>query len=926
MPLKSLTAILICLFIFQADVFSQSSVSGKLKDTTSETSVQYSVISLLNAHDSTFAGFTRANADGSFSITNVPAGNYILMVTHPSFADYIEDITIGETPLNVNSIALTNKSKLLDEVIVRSGTSIRIKGDTTIYAADSFAVGPNANVEELLKKLPGIQVDKNGEIKAMGQTVQKVLVDGEEFFGEDPGMAVKNLRADAVKEVQVFDKKSEQAEFTGIDDGNTQKTINLKLKEDKKRGYFGKIDVSGGIPKDFNNRFNNNLMFSSFKGKRKISAYFLNGNTGQDGLSWQDAEKYGNSNDNLTSQIDEESGATIITQTTGGSDEEPYVNTQNGLIRNVNAGIQYSNKWNDKHVLNFSPKYNEQDYDNYTQVYTQTNIGDSMLIENNNTMTHVDRYNVKNNAIFETKIDSAKTLKLTLKANFYHTESSEERAGSGESGTGVLKNTTARNQQSIIDKQAVGANLIYRQKFKKAKRTLSFAADWNLITGESEFKLLSNNATYNNGVVANIIEQNQIRNSDNSTNRFSGRVVYTEPVINKNFALELGYSFIVSSGKNNQQTYSYSPVSGKYDVLLDSLTNDFDQLITEHRPNIKLSYNTKKLSYNFGAGVGLVNFDLEDRTIQTNYDRNYTNFFPTASLNYKYKSNSNLRFSYNGATRQPTINQMQPLRQNDDYFNQYIGNPDLKPTFNHSFNLTHQTYSFLKEYWMYQSVSLSIANNSITNSKTIILDSGKTIIKPINTDGNINLYVWTGGGFKLKKPNIRINIQPFGTFNKYAEIINDVKTYSKITSLGLGLYVSKEKSKVYDIGIHNSLRFNKNSSTAATAGVQYLSNTMGADVTVYYKKVWSISTEYDFDWREATSAYDESVRIHLWNARLQRTFAKDEFTAYITIRDILNQNIGIDRGLYSNVYRETRNERLKRYWMIGFAWNFKNKK
>src|SRR6185437_12907624 len=161
------------------------------------------------------------------------------------------------------------------------------------------------NVGELLKKLPGIQVDKDGTIKAMGETVEKVLVDGEEFFGDDPGMAVKNLRADAVKEVQVFDKKSDHAQFTGIDDGKTQKTINLKLKENAKHGYFGKADIAGGTKQNNENRYNGNLLFSSFKGKRKFSAFLLNGNTGQDGLSWQDEQKYGG-NDDFNLNLDDD--------------------------------------------------------------------------------------------------------------------------------------------------------------------------------------------------------------------------------------------------------------------------------------------------------------------------------------------------------------------------------------------------------------------------------------------------------------------------------------------------------------------------------------------------------------------------------------------------------------------------------------------
>ena len=240
--MQRITGLITILFFFSFSAFSQkANISGVLTDGNDKTAVHNSVVALLTPIDSILYRFTRSDKEGKFNLKNVKPGNYILMTSHNQYADYVDEIMVNEGEKKLGTIALKNKIELLREVIVKSG-SIRIKGDTTSYRASDFKVDANANVEELLKKLPGIQVDKNGTIKAMGETVQKVLVDGEEFFGDDPGMAVKNLRADAVKEVQVFNKKSDQAEFTGIDDGNSKKTINLKLKEDKKKGYFGKID------------------------------------------------------------------------------------------------------------------------------------------------------------------------------------------------------------------------------------------------------------------------------------------------------------------------------------------------------------------------------------------------------------------------------------------------------------------------------------------------------------------------------------------------------------------------------------------------------------------------------------------------------------------------------------------------------------
>lgn len=195
------------LFSFSFSNAQVTKVMGSVKDTTSNLSVSNAVVALISPKDSVLKSFTRTAPDGTYTLSNVSQGNYILMVMHPMFGDYVDNIEIKSNEETLPLIPLTSKSKLLTNIIIKSGSPIKIKGDTTIYTADSFKVSANANVEELLKKLPGIQVDKNGEIKAMGEKVEKVLVDGEEFFGDDPGMAVKNLRADAVKEVQVLTRK-----------------------------------------------------------------------------------------------------------------------------------------------------------------------------------------------------------------------------------------------------------------------------------------------------------------------------------------------------------------------------------------------------------------------------------------------------------------------------------------------------------------------------------------------------------------------------------------------------------------------------------------------------------------------------------------------------------------------------------------------
>jgi hypothetical protein len=878
------------------------------------------VVALFTPKDSILYSFTRTDTAGNYLFKNVKPGNYILMTSHPYYADLLYNIDAkNDTKLPVTS--LVSKGKLLQEVIIKSGTPFRIKGDTTVYTADSFKVGPNANVEELLKKLPGIQVDKDGQIKAMGETVQKVLVDGEEFFGDDPGMAVKNLRADAVNEVQVYDKKSDQAEFTGIDDGKTQKTINLKLKDNKKTGFFGKADVSAGPEKHIDNRYNNNLMFSSFKGKRKLSAFFLNGNTGQDGLNWQDEQKYSSDED---ISIDVSDDGNLNFTWTGSSDDEPNVDTRNGYITNINAGVQYNNKWNDQYNLNLSPKYNSQQYLNHQSTFTQSQIGDSVLNTNSNETMDVNRHNFKLRGVVDIKFDSANSLKITANNNIYHTESNDLTNSQTLGNTGTLKNTSDRQLQTNSDKNALSGNFIFKHKFHKSRRTLSFTGNWYSLDNTGTDFLKSSNEAYFNGQPSGSLDLDQRKDYEQSTKNLSASLVYTEP-LSKTLSLLLGYQLSYNYGTNDQLTYNYTNASGKYDNLVDSLSNDFKQNILQNIPSAKINFSSKKLKMNIGSGIGFTHFDLKDITFDKDYLRDYTNFYPSANVTYTYKPNHNIRLYYNGNTVQPSVDQLQPLRNNNDYFNQVIGNPALKPAFNHSVYLTHSSYNFLRDLFTYQSLSAYVQQNAITTNSIVNLDSGKTISQPINVNGNYSLSFYGGVGFKIKKIDTRFNFNPSVRFNRFAQVINNEKSYSKTFAPGISVYINKSKEKKYDLSVSDNISYNSSTTSQNNTKINYYTNDLSFYGTVYFRKVWSLSTDYDYSYRQKTLQLNDNLVTHLWNAQFQRTFRHDEFTAYIKVRDILNQNIGIDRSFYGNTYTEQTNDRLKRYFMIGFTWNFKNK-
>lgn len=917
---KSTFSIFFFLFFYYG--FSQeTTVSGTLSD-EDQKPVHNAVVALLTPKDSILYKFTRSDKEGKFEFKNVKNQPLILMTSHYQYADYVDDVTIEGDLKSLGTLKLISKSKLLKEVIIKTG-SIRIKGDTTSYRASDFKVDANANVEELLKKLPGIQVDKNGEIKAMGETVKKVLVDGEEFFGDDPGMATKNLRADAVKEVQVFNKKSDQAEFTGIDDGNTEKTINLKLKEDKKKGFFGKMDAASGPSTELDSRYNTNLMLSSFKGKRKISGYLLNGNTGQDGLDWEDSEQFGGGNDNFSMNMDDD-GNVNYEWVGGDNDEEPYVDTQNGFIKNTNLGLQYTNKWNDKQSLNVSPKFNNQIYTNTKRRTNKTQIGDSQLNQNENSVSDIKRNNFKLNIVDEIKIDSMNTIKIGTKTNFYTTDSDDFSDGITTDENGVLKNKSQVNKNSNFDKQALSATVLFKHKFKKMRRTFSANLSWNRLNNDSNSILISDNESYTGGILSDVININQNKIGKRTTFNNSLNLAYTEP-LSKKIALQVGYEINYNIGKNKLTTYDFSSLNNQYDIIVSDLSNQFKQTISVHKPNLKISYNSKKINFSFGSGLGITTFDLLDQTANKKYDRNFTNIFPSANFSYKYKSNSSLSIRYNGSTRQPTIDQLQPLTNNQDFFNQRLGNPDLKQSFNNSISFSQNTYNMLTETYFYQSINFRTTSNLIIYNRDINLEDAKTILKPINTSGNFSINFYSGCGFKIKKIDLNLNISPSLNYSKYPVSINSKLDYSKNLNSGFSIYLSKEKEKKYSFSINNQFSYTRNNTTLNDEVRSFNTNNLGCDIGVFFSKNWKISTDYTLFTRQKTDDFQTNLTNQFWNARLQRVFKNDEFTAYFLVRDILNQNIGIDRFNSQNTIGEEQNDRLKRYFMLGLSWNFKNK-
>ncbi len=913
MPKLSVLLIVILFFTFKAQ--SQTvSVSGSVKDTIENKGVQNAVIALLSAKDSVLYKFTRSDASGKYSFKNIKPGNYVVMTTHPFFADIIFTVDVKEPETVIPYIALTSKSKLLAEVIVKSGSPIKIKGDTTVYTADSFKVRAGANVEELLRKLPGITVDKDGKITAMGEQVKKVLVDGEEFFGDDPGIATKNLRADVVKEVEVFDKKSDQAAFTGIDDGVKDKTINLKLKDNAKKGYFGK--VAAGT--DFSNYYNNSAMGNSFRGKRKLAAYGIMSNTGQTNLDWNDSQNYGGS-DGINSEMMEGGGMMVMYD--GGGDGDSYYNGRGGIPTNWNAGLHYSNKFNNgKHSLNSGYKMSKVNSPSGERNYTTYFTGDSSYSSSKISSAFSSKLKQSLNLTYEVNIDSSNSLKFTARGNLNNTKSNSSYDLESINDKSLLLNTIKNRTSSIVDNSALNSTLLWRHKFKKNARTLTVNMNYNYSRSNSDGYLYSENNYYSNGIPTENDTTDQKNSRDNNTHTFGTNLTYTEPLAKDLF---LSFTYAYSSSTNANDRFSYSKdLNGKYTKEIDSLSNSYLFKQVSNKPGVNIRMVKKKYNFSVGLAFSTNHYEQDNRTKIIFREYNFNNFFPSASFFKKLKNYGGIRFNYNGSSRAPSLDQLQPIIDNTNQLNQVVGNPDLKQSFTHNLNLNYNFYNVLKERGFWSGIYGGFTQNAFVNDVTLY-GYGKTISKTVNTNGNYNFGLYSNYNFKWKKPNMNISFGPSANASRNISFLDSQKSINTNVSYGFNAGLRKDKENKYNFSINTNMSWVRaKNSINASSSRNYWQLGFNADGEVTLPKKFRIGTDINFKAKQKDPNFPANNNYTIWNASLKKNIFKEVLEASVSVNDILNQNRGYERNFNDYRYTETYYNTLKRFWMVTLTWNF----
>ncbi|ULQ57581.1 TonB-dependent receptor family protein [Flavihumibacter rivuli] len=897
-------------------VAQQAQLKGSIADTAENKPLSNAVISLLTK-DSVLVSFVRSDAQGRFTLPVRSKGQYLLMVTYPRFADYVDELNLAGESMDLGKINLIRKSALLEEVVVSQKLgAIRIKGDTLEFRADSFAVAQGANVEELLKRLPGLQVNSKGEITAQGQKVQKVLVDGEEFFSDDPAVVTQNLRADAIDKVQVFDKKSEQAAFTGIDDGEKTKTINLQLKEDKKKGYFGKVKAGGGIP----GYFENEGMINSFKGKRKLAAYGTMANTGKAGLSWEDNNKFGGG-DNF--EFNEEDGFFYSYQ------ENDEFNTWGGSYRGEGlpkawtGGVHFSNKMDgDRKHINGNYQFYKQNVETEGRTESQYILPDTLYFTDQLRKTFTQNIRNNLNGFYDLKLDSLSSLKVTVNGSYATASNQSSFIGRSLNEDKQLVNQNIRELESDGTRKQLKASAIWRKKFKKQGRTISINYDQTYSDNSTDGYLKAINQFYNSlGENFRRDSVDQFKENQQSSNVFNSKVSYTEPLSKKLF-VEFNYGYRFTRSDAYRSSFNKS-LDGKY-VVLDSLfSSNYEFDYNTHSGGVNFRWNGKLVTASIGANISNTGFTQKDLDADTSYRYSFINFFPKANIRFKLGAQRGLSMSYNGNTRQPTLQQIQPILENTDPLNIQVGNPNLKQEFRHTFNLFFNDYKILTSRNMYVNVGANLTEDAISASDRV--DSvGRRVYQFVNVDGNFTYFAYGGYWTRIGKSKFNANLNLGMNGGKVNNIINGVKNTNTFASFtpSVGLSYDKENKVNFWLDIKPSYTFSK-SSIRPDVKTRYWTVDNELSSTVYLPKSFELSTKLTYSWRQKTDVFTSDLNVWLWNAYVAKKFWKNKTGELrLSVNDILNQNIGFQRNASSNFITENSYNTLRRYWLVSFTWNF----
>lgn len=916
------------LFCTCATMFAQhpnkTTIKGLVRD-TSGSEIAFPTVMLLNPKDSTLVNFTRADGVGVFEFKNVRNTPYLLKVSYLGYLPLQKHIAPSATDVNdLGTVAIKPITTELMEVVIKTAkATLSIRGDTVEYDASSFKVPPGSTVEDLLRRLPGIEVDADGNIRAQGKDVKRVYVDGKTFFSDDPKAATKNLGAETISKVQVYNEKSEQAKLTGVDDGKKEKAMNLELKEEYKKGAFGKITGAVGTEDRWAGRGN----YNRFNAKEQFSIIAYGNNTNQTGVNWEDYGEFKGQNtfsDQDNGDFGFSSGQRFMFF--GGGDDEPLNNFDGrGFTTNFGGGTNY-NFDNKKLKFNANYFYNQTDLDLDQYAFRQTFFQDSSFTNTDTTLLGTFRGNHSIGTRLEHEIDSNNLLIVKARTRFSTSSEDNIKRQLFAKNTDLPTNSLNIDNDSRLNAFRFNGSTIFRHRFKKKGRSFALSAGYNHSNSDGTENLFSINRFFR---AVTVTEQlRQLNNNDNRTIQAKSSALYTEP-LSKKWYWETFYNFSATNNEVDRQVSNPDQDNRR----VDSLSVYYDNDVLYNRLGSSMRYSNKGL--NISAGLAAQQIQLKGQyaiakglpNSSEPINRDFVNLVPNVQMNYQLPGNKYLNANYGYSVREPQLNELQPVPNVNNPAFRTEGNPNLSPERSHSIGLGFNHWNPATFASIGVGTDINFYDSQIVYNQTVeVLDEVgiRTTSRPSNVSGGNRLNAYTWLNFPIVKTKLTMNA--YGNINagKSPAFVNGVQNDTRNAGFNLNAGLNFTPAQKLIMGLDGEAGFNN-----ITYSIQDDQNqkirSYGLDASVKWQFANKSFFESNFNYsiyKNDRFGFNQSVPI--WNASVRRLFGKqNRIETRLAAFDLLNRRVSITQDGSQNFVTRNVANTLARYFMLSVAYNIR---
>lgn len=878
------------------------------------------------------AAATATEPNGSFELKGVEKGGYSLVVTFLGYEDLKKEVTLSNKNIDLGTLQLSTGATTLGTVTVTEQVVLgKVQGDTVQYNADAFKVMKDASAQDLIEKMPTV-TNEGGTVKAQGENIQQVLVDGKPFFGNDPSAALKNLPAELIEKIQIFDQQSEQSQFTGVQDGNTTKTINIVTRKGMNNGQFGKVYAGYGWEDKYQAGGNTNI----FKGNRRISLIGMSNNINVQNFSMDDILGVtGSSGGGRPSGMGGGGNRGGGRGGPGGGGSDFLVQTSGGITTTHALGLNYTDKWGKKVEVTgsyfFNQGKNETRKDLNRQFVTEEGFGE---IYNEGSSTDANNINHRLNFRATVEIDSFNSLVIRPRVTWQVSEGDSRTLGQTTLGADLL-NTTDNIFNSNYDGLSFNNSLLWRRKFRKPSRTFSVDVTngYNPKIGDSE--LSSFNSYIFPTTSFDTLDQQSTLDANNWN--MAANLEYTEPLTQYSQLL-VNYRASYQQEESDKLTYDYWPLTGGYDLLNSTLSNVFSNDYITQSGGVGYNYSKgRDLNWNVRA-----NYQWAELANQPEFPAgpkatvNFSNVLPSASLRYNLDQQRSIRFNYRTSTQLPSVSQLQSVVDNTNPLQLSTGNPNLVQAYQHNVFGRYQATNTEKSTTLFAMLGGGFTNNYIgtstwlAGSDTPLFDSldvspGAQIRQPVNLNGYRNLRSFVNYGFPVKviKSNLSFNLS--WNYSRTPGQVNGSKNLADNHSIGTGVTLASNISTKLDFNISLRPSWNK-----ATNSLQTASNTEYFNQNSSLRLNWIVfeglvlRTDVTHQYYNGLSeGFDQNY--WLWNVAIgKKLFKNERGELALAMNDVLKQNRNITRNVTETYIEDTWTNALQRFVMLSFTYNIRH--